>query len=532
MSRRLLSLFLLALMLVPAAAGAQTSPASRPNDPRLDDQWALAKIGLECAWASTKGSPDVTVAVIDSGVDLNHPDLKAALRDDGYNAVDENEDPTDLNGHGTHVSGIIAATIDNNEGIAGIAGGGTKILPIRVMSADGSGTNRDIIQGIQYAVSKNVQVINMSLGSLLPLDSEDIVEAIKEAHDAGVLVVVAAGNSFVPLPNFAFGIDQYALVVAATDPEDRKTDFSNYGKWVAVSAPGQDIVSTMPTYDVFLTSELPPEERFKQNYDAMSGTSQATPIVSGVAALLFARHPDWTADQVKAEIQRTAANIADQNPTKRFGPITYFEASNLGAGRIDACAAVGEPASAPAATTGSPLLLWIAGGVGALVLLLGLGLLLRRRGRRPALAPTGPGQIPPGYGPPPGYAPPVQAPPAQPSFRPTPPLVPATPLPAGAAGPAWGKLSVERGPAQGQFFLLRDPSTVIGREAGTTITIASDNSISRRHVIIRRTAGGAEIEDAGSSHGTRLNGTPLRGATPIRSGDLIEIGQTSLRFEA
>ncbi|HYF65164.1 MAG TPA: S8 family serine peptidase [Herpetosiphonaceae bacterium] len=528
MSRRLLSLFLLALILVPAAAGAQTGQAGPPDDPRLGDQWAVNMIGLECAWATTTGSPDVTVAVIDSGVDMNHPDLQQTLRTDGYNSVDENNDPTDLNGHGTHVSGIIAATIGNGEGVAGVAGGGTRILPIRVMSADGSGTNRDIIQGIQYAVDKDVQIINMSLGSLLPLDSEDIVEAIKDAHDAGVLVVLAAGNSFLPLPNFAFGIDRYALVVAATDPDDRKTDFSNSGPWVAVSAPGQAILSTMPTYDVFLTSELPPEERFNQNYDAMSGTSQATPIVSGVAALLFARHPDWTADQVKAEIQRTATDISEQNPTKRFGVFTYFDTKWLGAGRIDACAAVGDPADAAAAAGGGWPLIWIAGGVGALLLLGGLGLVLRRR--KPA-ALAGPGQAYPGYGPP-NYPPPASQAPQGQSFRPTPPLAPAAPLPAAGAPPAWGKLNVERGPAQGQFFLLREPSTVIGREAGTAITIASDNSISRRHVIIRRAGGGAEIEDAGSSHGTRLNGAPVRGATPLRSGDLIEIGQSALRFEA
>lgn len=551
MGRRILSLVILFGLMGTVSARAQNPVANAPNDPRIGDQWAVEKIGLQCAWGATTGSADVTVAVIDSGVDLNHPDLVDAIRSDGFNSVDDNDDPTDRNGHGTHVAGIIAATINNGEGVAGVAGGGTKILPIRVMSADGSGTNRDIVEGIEYAVSKNVQVINMSLGSLLPLDSEDIVQAIQEAHDAGILVVVAAGNSFVPLPNFAFGIEKIALVVAATDTADRKTDFSNYGSWVAVSAPGDGILSTMPTYDVFLTSDLPPEEAFRNDYDVMSGTSQATPIVAGVAALLFAQHPDWTADQVKAEIQRTASDISAQNPTKQFGPITYFEASNLGAGRINACDALGGPAKAATASGTATTLPWLWIGVGGatLVVLLSGLLLLRRRGRKPTpaynQAPPAYNQAPPNYPPP---APPVYnqappqsyAPPAQqynqppPNYAPPPPGAQAPPPSAATVIgmlPAWGKITVERGPAAGEFFLLREQSTVIGRETGATIVIGKDNAISRRHVVIRRTPNGVEVEDAGSSHGTRVNGAPLPAARPLRSGDVIEIGQTTLRFE-
>jgi hypothetical protein len=543
MSRHFLLLSIIMLLVVPGHAAAQEPLTGAPNDPRLKDQWAVQKIGLQCAWSHTTGSPDVTVAVIDSGIDLNHPDLIAAIRDDGFNAVDRNNDPTDRNGHGTHVAGIIAATINNGEGVAGVAGGGTKILPIRVMAADGSGTNADIIAGIRYAVSKNVQVINMSLGSLLPLDSEDIVAAIKDAHDAGVLVVVAAGNSFVPLPNFAFGIEEFAVVVAATDDQDRKTDFSNYGKWVAVSAPGDGILSTMPTYDVFLTRELPPEERFNKNYDAMSGTSQATPIIAGVAALLFAEHPDWTADQVRAELQRTASDIAAQNPRKQFGPVTYFEPSNLGAGRVNACDALGGPLTAGApgkpssasADTGINPLAWAGIGGAVLVALVGGMFLLRRRGK-PQVAIAGSAQPP--YAPPLGPGAPGAQQPAPPfkpaaAFTPTPPLRPVVPAASSAAGalPAWGKLTIEQGPEAGRFFLLRETATVIGRETGATIVLANDNTISRRHVVVRRTDQGAEAEDAGSSHGTQLNGAALLGVRPLRSGDKIQVGQTVLRFE-
>ncbi len=548
MSRRLFLLCaVVTLLAVPLQTRAQSAPALAPNDPRAEQQWAISKIGLECAWQHTQGSPDVTVAVIDSGVDPTHPDLVAALRDDGYNAVDNTNDPTDTNGHGTHVAGIIAATINNGEGVAGVAGGGTRILPIRVMAADGSGSNADIVAGIEYAIEKRVQVINMSLGSLLPLDSDDIVAAIRRAHDAGILVVVAAGNSYVPLPNFAFGIDQYALVVAATDDGDHKTDFSNYGPWVAVSAPGDGILSTMPTYDVYLTSMLPPEERFNKNYDFMSGTSQATPIVSGVAALLFAAHPDWTAEQVKAEIQRTATDISALNPAKRFGPITYFDPNNLGAGRINACDALGGPISSSVigAAGGFPLWPVLLVGAGVLVLAVALVLLRRRRAVPPLANPSG---LPPQamgqpFAPPPqqAYQPQPSPPGATPPYQPAPgprvpsqpigthPAAPASGAPA-AAQPAWGKLTVVEGPEQGRFFLLRGAMLVLGRDPSTAIVIG-DPTVSRQHLQITRQGQETLVEDLGSAHGTYLNGNQLRAPRALRNNDMIRVGTTTLRYE-
>ena len=115
---RALTAILLALLLVPALT--QASPDA-PNDPRFEDQWALSQVGAQCAWASTTGSADVTVAVVDSGVDMNHPDLADRLRADGRDFVDGDDDPSDENGHGTNVAGIVAATLDNAEGIVGLA---------------------------------------------------------------------------------------------------------------------------------------------------------------------------------------------------------------------------------------------------------------------------------------------------------------------------------------------------------------------------------------------------------------------------
>ena len=141
MKRRILIAILFATLLAPAATSARS--IAEPNDPYYPDQWALTHVGATCAWARTIGSPDVTVAVVDSGVDMHHPDLIDRLRDDGRDFVAGDDDPSDENGHGTNVAGIIAATLDNGEGGAGLAPG-VKILPVRVMNAKGAGSDRSI----------------------------------------------------------------------------------------------------------------------------------------------------------------------------------------------------------------------------------------------------------------------------------------------------------------------------------------------------------------------------------------------------
>ncbi|HEX5689019.1 MAG TPA: S8 family serine peptidase, partial [Roseiflexaceae bacterium] len=320
-----------------AARSAFGPPASldEPSDPLFADEWALDHVGANCAWQSTIGSAGVTVAVVDSGVDMGHPDLVERLRGDGYDFVDDDDDPSDENGHGTNVAGIVGATIDNAEGGAGLAPG-VSILPVRVMNAKGFGSDRSIARGIRYAADKGAQVINLSLGATLTIGadtaSEAVSSAIVYAQEQGALVVVAAGNDFVPLPNAIVGDNSNALIVAATDEFDVKADFSNSGAWIGVAAPGVHILSTMPTYEVYLTSDaVPPEERFQQNYDYMSGTSQATPLVSALAALLFSAHPDWQAEQVSQAIKDHAADISQQN--RRLSAKGF-----LGSGRIDACA--------------------------------------------------------------------------------------------------------------------------------------------------------------------------------------------------
>lgn len=503
--------------------------AQSPNDPLYAEQWALERLGAACAWQRTSGSPEVTVAVIDSGVDLGHPDLVGRLRDDGFDFVDNDGEPWDENGHGTHVAGVIAAARGNGEGGSGLAPG-VRILPVRVMDAEGAGSDRAIAAGINYAVDKGAQVINLSLGATLllatPEGSPQVIRAIRNALAADIVVVVAAGNDFVPLPNAIVGENEDVLVVAASDRDDRKAGFSNSGPWIDVTAPGAGIVSTLPTYEVYLTSDaLPPEERFQQGYDSMSGTSQAAPFVSALAALLLSAHPDWTAEQVREAITAYAADIYAGYPSY------YRRLRLLGSGRLDACASLAQERAEP-----NPLAALLAGGaalpvaVGAaaaglcLVALAGGGLVLAfaRRSRR-RLAPVPPAPAPSR---PPTPAPVLSQPPAP---------VPAPPALTGdtlvAARVPWGILRRVAGPGAPAAFALSAPETLIGREAACDVQLPDDPTVSRRHARLTLRDGQVLVADLGSSHGTAVNGQLIHAPTPLRRGDRLTIGQTTLQLE-
>jgi type VII secretion-associated serine protease mycosin len=546
-----------ALSLAPATTHARS--IAEPNDPYYPDQWALAHVGASCAWARTIGSPEVTVAVVDSGVDMGHPDLVDRLRHDGRDFVDGDDDPSDENGHGTNVAGIIAATLDNGEGGAGLAPG-IKILPVRVMNARGAGSDRSIARGIRYAADQGAQVINLSLGATLTIDadtvSEQVTSAIRYAQGKGALVIVAAGNDFLPLENAIVGENPDVLVVAATDQNDVKADFSNSGPWIGITAPGVHILSTMPTYDVYLTSQVPREERFQKNYDYMTGTSQATPLVSGLAALLFSAHPDWDAAQVEQAIKDSAADISRQN-------VSLAREGYLGSGRIDACQALGdqlgaaptaeapeaptptrEPgeSSAPAATPKPPrptprptavpavigvpetpattpaarvpfgrslLVFGAVLGCGALLLFSFLLFALVRAARpglrRPAAPIAG--------------APAAGMPMAQ--------WQPAGPPVAGA----WGQLSVIGGPSLARAYPIGGSGALIGRGEDCAVMLLGDGSVSRRHALIRGDGRRVTVEDAGSTHGTYVGGRPISAAVALQRGDVIQVGQTLLRFD-
>jgi type VII secretion-associated serine protease mycosin len=514
------AIVLLALLLLPAAALAQN--VTEPNDPQFSDEWSLNLIGATCAWQHTTGSPDVTVAVVDSGVDMKHPDLVGRLRTDGYDFVAGDDDPSDENGHGTNVTGIIAATLNNGEGIVGAAPG-VMILPVRVMNAKGYGSDRSIARGVRYAADKGAKVINLSLGATLTIsadtESQQVSEAIRYAQSKGALIVVAAGNDFVPLPNAIVGDNPDVLIVAATDEDDRKADFSNSGPWISVTAPGVHILSTMPTYEVYLTSNaVPPDERFQQNYDYMSGTSQATPFVSALGGLLFSEHPDWDASQVSQEIKNYAADITKRNPQ-------LTAKGWLGSGRIDACQSLGGPIEpvVPSAQPTGPLspnvvprsndALIIAGvlacGVILLLALLLFALVRAGRRRRAPAAPAPASAVSPGTMP----VAPVQ--------------LPATAPPPGA----WGMLNVVGGASQARSYPLVGAEILIGRGDDCAVLLLGDATVSRRHALVRNNGGMVTVEDAGSTHGTLLRGQPLGAPAPVQRGDVVQVGQTLLRFE-
>lgn len=519
MRHKLLAIvFLLALL--PAGVAAQ---GGTPNDPLYGRQWALERIGATCAWEAAPPR-DVIVAVVDSGVDMGHPDLAPHLRKDGFDFVDNDSDPSDENGHGTHVSGIVAAVIGNGEGVAGLAPS-AQILPVRVMDAEGSGGDRSIAAGITYAVERGARVINLSLGSTLllatPESSPLISRAIAGALARNVVVVVAAGNDFVPLPNAIVGENEGVIVVAASTRSDTKAAFSNSGPWIDVTAPGERILSTMPTYEVYLTSAaLPEDERFAQDYDFMSGTSQAAPFVSGMAALLLAQHPEWGVAEVTEAIRSGTVDIYPNHPSY------YQRLRLLGSGRIDACVTFGgTPASSGLlGLIASPVFLAVAlGGSGLCLItltLIGFTVVLARR-RNASPAPAPPAQ--------PAPLPPIDAaPPAHPPAA-TIPAWPAAPRPAESA--AWGRLTIIGGHGSGSTFELTLPETVIGRSSEAAISLAGDPTLSRRHARIVRRGAQISIEDLGSSHGTLVNGRRITAPTLIQPGDQIGLGQTAMRFE-
>ena len=251
------------------------------------------------AWTIENGNKDLVVAVIDTGIDTNHVDLKANIWHDpkhkdvfGYNFVQNKDNPSDQHGHGTHVAGIIGAVADPKSGISGVARK-VSIMAVQYYSDANPGTVnlRNTVRAINYAVDHGARIINYSGGG--PEFSEDEYNAIKRAGDKGILFICAAGNEHqnTDIEGNAYYPSAYRLPnmisVAATDQRNNLVPSSNWGKkMVDVSAPGENIYSTLP----------------KGRFGYMSGTSQATAFVTGVAALVWSRYPKLKASQVKALI--------------------------------------------------------------------------------------------------------------------------------------------------------------------------------------------------------------------------------------
>ncbi len=290
------------------------------NDKKAKEQSGLALANFPKAWDITFGNKKTVVAVIDTGTDLTHPDLKNKLVQ-GYNAIESDKTPMDENGHGTHVSGIVAAETNNKIGIAGSAPD-TKIMPIKVLGKQGTGNTINTAYGIVWAVDHGANVLNLSLGGP---ENETVKRAVEYALEKNVVVVAAMGNSALEaertknsslLKAFPAALPG-VISVGAVDFSKQKADFSNYGKWISVVAPGVDILSTTPTYDFFMEeSDLDPKIK---GYDTLQGTSQASPMVAGLAALVLSRYPSYTPREVKAKIESTATDLGKKGFDNEYG---------------------------------------------------------------------------------------------------------------------------------------------------------------------------------------------------------------------
>lgn len=280
--------------------------AAPGNDPLLDRQYHLQRVRAPAAWDVARGR-DQVVAVLDTGVDLDHPDLRGRLVP-GIDLVDRGTSTQDENGHGTFVAGIVAANLDNNRGGSGVAPR-AKVMPVRVLDEDGRGTSDVVAEGIRWATRAGATVINLSLadvpGQARPptaLITTDVELAIRQAALEGIVVVAAAGNGGRNTTPYAENLP--ALVVGATDKRDQVWEHSNYDDRT-VFAPGVQVVSTY--------LETP--------YAAADGTSFATPIVAAGAALL--RQTGLDQDRVRGRLRDTARPIGE------------------GEGRVDIAAALG-----------------------------------------------------------------------------------------------------------------------------------------------------------------------------------------------
>lgn len=290
-----------------------------PNDTFFTptDLWGLYKVNAPTAWDTATGA-GVVVAVVDSGVDITHPDLQAniysapneiagnGLDDDSNGYVDDvtgwdffeyDNSPNDTNGHGTHVAGTIAAVGNNQRGVVGLAYN-SKIMPLRGLGTDGGGWDSGLSQAIVYAALNGADVINNSWGGSgrSPLATD----AINLAYSLGVIIVSAAGNSNMESCQFSPANVEKSITVAATDPSDVKTYYSNYGVKLDVAAPGG--IGQIPAYGILSTA--PPTSYLESTYGvptqtgpngekymAISGTSMAAPHVAALAALLIQRRP-------------------------------------------------------------------------------------------------------------------------------------------------------------------------------------------------------------------------------------------------
>lgn len=308
-----------------------------PDDPQYPSQWGLAAIEASAAWDKTSGTTAAVVAIVDTGVDWQHPDLAPniwtnpgeipdnGLDDDGNGYVDDirgfdflafEPEPADEYGHGTHVAGIVGAAGNNGQGVAGVAWK-VRIMPVKIFDSAGFGTLAGAVAGIRYAIDEGADVVNASWGFYA--DSIALREAAEDALEAGVLLVASAGNDSADLdaiPRYPAAIDlPNVLSVAASDESDGAASFTNFGALtVDLAAPGVNVLSTVPA----------------GSYSGSGGTSAAAPHVSGVAALLRSARPEIGVEELAQRILESV------------DPLPAFADTTVTGGRLNAARALAE----------------------------------------------------------------------------------------------------------------------------------------------------------------------------------------------
>jgi len=291
-----------------------------PNDSYFSDQWGLVKIQAPGAWDINRGSSNVDIAIVDTGVNYRHPDLGAKVKssvDCRFSSCPSlwTQDP---DGHGTHVAGIASAITNNGQGIAGVSWD-SNLISVKVLDDSGSGYYSWIANGIVWAADNKAEVINLSLGG--SFSSSTLEAAVNYAWNKGAVVVAASGNRGTSSPTYPAYYSN-AIAVGAVTQSDTKASFSNFGSWVDTAAPGVSIYST-----------------YQSGYEFLTGTSMSSSYVAGLVALIKAQNPSFSNLEIRQKLESSADAISGTGSYWKYG-------------RINACKALGctitlEPTSTP-----------------------------------------------------------------------------------------------------------------------------------------------------------------------------------------
>ncbi len=299
-----------------------------PNDPQVGSQWHVNRVEAPAAWGLTTGSTAIPIAVVDSGVDGGHPDFAGKLLA-GWNFLGSNSDTSDVLGHGTAVAGAAGAATDNGVGVAGI-GWRTPIMPLVVLDASDYASYSNVANAIIYAADHGVRIINVSISG--SSSSSLLQSAIDYAWNKGALVFAAAGNNSSSAPTYPAACN-HAIAVSSTESDDTFSGFSNYGSWITLSAPGNYILTT----------------NRGGGYGQWQGTSFASPIAAGVAALVWSARPALDRDSVLNILKQNADDLGAFGFDQQFGygRVNAFKA-------VNAALSIGSDLTAPRVSIMSP----------------------------------------------------------------------------------------------------------------------------------------------------------------------------------